>query len=232
MDTERKREISAGTRPRVRQKTPRPPWKKVGRAFYLRPTLHVARDLPGKLLLRRIGRTLLAGRIVEVEAYLGERDPASHAYRGMTPRNEVMFREGGHLYVYFTYGMHFCCNVVTERKGVGRAVLLRAVEPLGGLALMAQNRGRTPGSGKNRNGRHGLTELCSGPGKLCQAFGIGRKENGTDLCNGAIWIAEEVGGAPLQIRRSTRVGVSAGAEHRWRFYAAGSRYVSRGKPGV
>ncbi|MEP0821588.1 MAG: DNA-3-methyladenine glycosylase, partial [Ignavibacterium sp.] len=86
------------------------------RSFYLRPTLTVAKDLLGKLLVRKIGRNILVGKIVEVEAYLGRRDPASHAYRGKTKRNEVMFWEGGHLYVYFTYGMHFCANVVTGRE--------------------------------------------------------------------------------------------------------------------
>jgi DNA-3-methyladenine glycosylase len=110
--------------------------KPLPRSFYIRPTITVAKDLLGKYLVRRIQKKLLVGRIVEVEAYLGEKDPASHAYRGKTKRNEVMFEEGGHLYVYFTYGMHFCCNVVTEEAGKGRAVLLRAVEPIVGVEEM------------------------------------------------------------------------------------------------
>ena len=114
---------------------------KLSREFYLRPTLKVAKDLIGKFLVRRLNGKLLIGRIVEIEAYLGEKDPASHAYKGKTKRNEVMFGEGGHLYVYFTYGMHFCSNVVTEQEGIGHAVLLRAVEPLQGLETMARNRG-------------------------------------------------------------------------------------------
>lgn len=162
------------------------------------------------------------GRIVEVEAYLGRRDPASHAYRGMTPRNAVMFGPGGHLYVYFTYGMHFCCNVVTEPPGMGCAVLIRAVEPLEGEGTMARLRQRSAARALRS------TELCSGPGKLCQALGIGREENGTDLCGSSIWIAEERTGRGRQkIGRSPRIGISSGREHLWRFTLKGSPYLSR-----
>src|SRR5437660_1070396 len=167
---------------------------KLPRSFYLRPTLTVAKDLLGKNLFRRIGNRFLIGKIVEVEAYLGELDPASHAYRGMTPRNEVMFRAGGHLYVYFTYGMHFCCNVVTEQKGKGRAVLLRAVEPVEGIDLMVRNRewtgiGKSQTAGHFRDPQKGNQRaippnLTNGPAKLCQAFGIARNQNGTDLLGG------------------------------------------------
>lgn len=199
--------------------------KKLPRAFYLRPTLGVAKELIGKLLIRQMGEHRLAGRIVEVEAYLGEKDPASHAFRGMTKRNEVMFRNGGHLYVYFTYGMHFCSNVVTEDEGIGHAVLLRAIEPLEGLAIMARNRGfsrATEGEKKN---------LCNGPAKLCKAFGIARAENGIDLCGNDIWIAEEPGpGIRHRVRRSTRIGITQGKEHTWRFFIRNSQYVSKGRP--
>ena len=172
-------------------------------------------------LIRRIGNKTLAGRIVEVEAYLGSRDPASHAYRGMTPRNEVMFKGGGHLYVYFTYGMHFCCNVVAGPEGSGLAVLLRAVEPVAGIDVMKRHRS---GNGKERE----LRDLCSGPGKLCQAFGIARAENGTDLCGETIWIARERRrNAPLHLARSTRIGISSGKEHLWRFYLRDTPFVSR-----
>lgn len=198
--------------------------RKLPRSFYLRPTLTVARELIGKFLVRRHGGKVVAGMIVEVEAYLGRRDPASHAYRGKTHRNEVMFRTGGHLYVYFTYGMHYCANVVTEREGMGHAVLLRAVEPVAGLPTMAARRSVSLALPR------GVTLLCSGPARLCQAFGIGKRENGTDLCGRSMWIARATGKIPPTVRRTTRVGISAGREQRWRFYAKDNPYVSRGKP--
>ncbi len=206
--------------------------RKLPRSFYVRPAKVVARDLLGKFLVRSIGRQRLVGMIVEVEAYLGERDPASHAFRGMTNRNAAMFREGGYLYVYFTYGMHFCSNVVTGREGVGRAVLLRAVEPVEGVDTMMRKRGLT-GLGRSRRLTDPavLTALCSGPARLCQAFGIARNENGTDLCGSSIWIAA---GNPQpkssRIADSTRIGLSAGWEHRWRYFIAGSPFVSHGRP--
>ncbi len=196
------------------------------RRFYQRPTLTVARDLLGLYLVRRIGRERLVGRIVEVEAYLGEKDPASHAYRGKTRRNEVMFREGGYLYVYFTYGMHFCCNVVTEADGKGRAVLLRAVEPVAGIRRMIQN--RTGPKGHPPENREVLLEwLGSGPARLCQAFGIARAENGSDLRGASIWIARGTEAArPKSVARSQRIGITAGREKRWRFFLRGNKYVS------
>lgn len=197
------------------------------RPFYLQPTLKIATQLIGKFFLRRLDNEILIGKIVEVEAYLGERDPASHAYRGRTQRNDVMFWNGGHLYVYFTYGMHFCCNVVTEREGMGRAILLRAVEPIDGLETMAKNRGIALKSEKDK------WNLCSGPAKLCEAFAIGRRENGTDLCGSEIWIAEETERRERRrIVRTTRVGVTNGAEHKWRFCVSDSLFLSRGKPAL
>jgi DNA-3-methyladenine glycosylase len=196
------------------------------RSFYLRPTLAVARDLPGTYLVRRSGTSLLIARIVEVEAYLGSRDPASHAFRGRTARNDVMFWKGGHLYVYFTYGMHFCCNVVTGREGIGMAILIRAGEPIAGVRQMARRRGTSD-----------PTLLCSGPARLCQATGIGRKENGTDLCGKEIWIAgdPEIDASTARTRRarlgrSTRIGIREGKEHRWRFHIKGNPHVSKGRP--
>lgn len=198
------------------------------RSFFLRPTLTVAQDLLGKYLVRRIGKEYLVGRIVEVEAYLGKRDPASHAYRGKTKRNEVMFREGGHLYVYFTYGMHFCANVVTRSEGVGEAVLLRAVEPVQGIGIMKRLRDGKAG----RNER----ELTNGPAKLCEAFGIGRKENGTDLAGPGIMVCRRRGERRPPVARSTRIGISVGTRHRWRYFVRDNAWVSRKgalpRPGV
>jgi DNA-3-methyladenine glycosylase len=199
---------------------------KLPRSFYLRPTLHIAKELLGAFLVRKLKNEILIGKIVEVEAYLGEKDPASHAYRGRTQRNEVMFWQGGHLYVYFTYGMHFCCNVVTEREGRGRAVLLRAVEPIEGLETMAHNRGITLNAEKDKQ------NLCSGPAKLCEAFGIARRENGIDLCGDKIWIAEEAHQPQYAIVRTTRVGIRNGAEHKWRFCIKDNPFVSPGRPAL
>jgi len=199
--------------------------RKLPRGFYLRPTLTVAGDLLGLFLVRRIGKRLLVGRIVEVEAYLGERDPASHAYRGRTKRNEVMFWRGGHLYVYFTYGMHFCCNVVTEDEGIGRAVLLRAVEPVSGADVMIRNRKRS-----SRRNSMDITDLCRGPARLCQAFRIDHRDNGSDLCGRKIWIAAEPNAERVSPRRTARIGISNGTEHRWRFYLPNNRFVSRTPP--
>ncbi len=199
--------------------------RKLPRSFYLQPTLRVARQLLGTYLVRDNGGERLIGTIVEVEAYLGEQDPASHAYKGMTERNEVMFWQGGHLYVYFIYGMHYCCNVVTERRGVGHAILLRAAEPVAGIETMAHNRGIRLKSERD------LELLCSGPARLCQAFGIGRKENGTDLCGNDIWIAVGTSAKPsYRIARSSRVGIARAVDHPWRFFLRGNRFVSASKP--
>ena len=191
--------------------------RKLPRSFYLRPTIIVAKDLLGKYLVRILRGKRLIGKIVEVEAYLGEKDPASHAYRGKTKRNEVMFREGGHLYVYFTYGMHFCANVVTEGEGKARAVLIRAVEPMEGIEIMRKLRGRTV-EGMN---------LTNGPAKLCEAFGIVRAENGTDVLGNEIYIAYAKRISPSRISASTRIGIKNGAEKKWRFYIKGNEYVSK-----
>ncbi len=194
---------------------------KLPRSFYLRPTLTVARDLLGTYLVKRAGRSILAGKIVEVEAYLGEKDPASHAYRGKSRRNEVMFRMGGYLYVYFTYGMHYCCNVVTEEEGLGRAVLLRAVEPVAGIPQMKRHRNFDPDRMKEY-------QLTNGPAKLCEAFGISAGDNGTDLIGERLFISRGPGVAPAhKIARSTRVGISVGTERRWRFTIRGNPWVSR-----
>ena len=159
----------------------------------------------------------MAARIVEVEAYASD-DPASHAYRGRTPRNAVMFGRPGHLYVYFTYGMHHCMNVVTGQQDEGSAVLLRAAEPLEGIDAMRRRRGRTS-----------LHELCSGPAKLCQAFGVDRRMDGWDLVHGSeMWLLE---GEPVSAETGPRVGIRVGLDRPWRFRAEGNPFVSRARAG-
>lgn len=191
--------------------------RKLPRPFYLQPTLTVAKNLLGKYLVRKTPRTTLIGKIVEVEAYMGERDPASHAYRGKTKRNEVMFWQGGHLYVYFTYGMHYCANVVTGNEDIAHAVLLRAVEPVEGIGFMKQQRG------SHMQDRM----LTNGPAKLCQAFAVDRKANGADLLGNVIFIAEGERISPSHILSSRRIGITRAMNHRWRFYVGDNRWVSR-----
>lgn len=187
------------------------------RSFFVRPTIEVARELLGKTVIHRTPEGLAAGRIVEVEAYLGEDDPASHAFRGPRGRAEMMFREGGVAYVYFSYGVHWCANVVTGAPGVGGAVLIRALEPTQGLALMRRRRGREP-----------LTDLTSGPGKAAQALGIGPAQNGADLVRSPLAIL--AGPAPDAIAVSPRIGITRAADWPLRFYVPGSPFVSRRAP--
>jgi DNA-3-methyladenine glycosylase len=194
--------------------------RRLPRSFFGRPSTEVAPDLLGRVLVRILPDGVrLSATIVETEAY-GEGDPASHAFRGRTPRNAVMFGPPGHLYVYFTYGMHFCMNVVTESEGRGSAVLLRAAEPLQGHQTMAERRGTSE-----------VRRLCAGPARWTQAFGIAREQNGADLVRGReVYLLE---GEPVprsEIRITTRVGVNVGVERPWRFLVAESPFVSPGRP--
>jgi DNA-3-methyladenine glycosylase len=186
------------------------------RSFFARPSLEVAPDLLGRLLVRPLPEGVLAGRIVECEAY-EEGDPASHSFRGPTDRTAVMFGPPGHLYVYFTYGMHFCMNVVTGDDGEGSAVLLRAVEPTDGLDRMRERRGISDGR-----------ILCAGPGRLAQAFGITRAENGMDLVSGRdMFIDEGERIAEESLGVGGRIGISVAIDRPWRFYVMGNPFVSR-----
>ena len=187
---------------------------KLPRLFYTRSAKVVAKDLLGKTLVYKNGKTVLRGKIVETEAYFGEKDPGSHAFRGMTPRNSVMYKMGGTVYTYFTYGNHWMLNIVTGREGKAGAVLIRALEPLEGIDIMKKLR-KT-----NR-----IENLCSGPGKLTQAFGIGRKHNGSDIMNGALSIEDSK--EKFRIVKTTRVGLSMGCDLPLRFYIKGSKLISR-----
>lgn len=193
------------------------PGARLGRAFFARPTLEVARDLLGCVLVHRTAAGPTAGLIVEVEAYIGEDDPACHAARGPTPRNRPLYGPPGRAYVYLNYGLHCLLNVVTEREGVPAAVLLRALEPLEGVALMRRRRG----------GVGDLAALCRGPGNLTRALGVKLQANGCDLCapESPLWI-EVRGRDPRPVRWTRRVGIARGRDRWWRAYLVGSPAVS------
>ncbi|MCX7682421.1 MAG: DNA-3-methyladenine glycosylase [Anaerolineae bacterium] len=191
------------------------------RDFFARDTLVVARELLGQRLVRLIGGTRLSGYIVEVEAYIGEDDQASHAHPGRTARNATMYGPAGYAYVYLIYGMHHCLNIVTDREGYPAAILLRALEPVEGIAEMQTRRGHRP-----------LTQLTSGPARLCQALAIDRHLDGADMCAPEAQLFVERG-LPVPdecVATSPRIGVR-GDERAltvpWRFYVRGNSYVSR-----
>jgi len=194
----------------------------LSRRFLARDSRRVAPELLNKVLVLGNRR----GRIVEVEAYAGAEDPGSHAYRGRTARNATMFGPAGHLYVYFTYGMHWCANVVTGPADIGQAVLLRAISPLAGLEEM---RAARPGVSRD-------TELCSGPARLCQAFGIDRSFDGADLTRQGEgpWLADDGTPPPAAPGVSARIGLATGRGHEspWRWFVPGDPNVSRGRPGL
>ena len=189
------------------------------REFYNQSSLAVARKIIGKKLVRKLSDdAILAGIIVEAEAYAGRRDPASHAYRGMTARNEVMFGEPGHAYVYFTYGAHYCLNFVTRhfKTEEASAILIRAVEPSTGVEIMAEHRKTNL-----------ATNLASGPGKLCQAFGIDRSLNGVDITHPESPIRVEDTSEIYSVSKSERIGISVAKDRKWRFFASNNPHVSK-----
>jgi DNA-3-methyladenine glycosylase len=197
----------------------------LAREFFNRHPATVARELLGKLLIRRDGRRLLAGRVVEDEAYLGSDDPASHAYSGRTERNAVLFGPPGFAYVYFIYGNHYCLNVSCMPEGQGEGVLFRALEPVFGLQAMAVARDlelpALPGASQ-------LRMIAGGPGRMAEALGITRvRDNNHDLTSrkSGLWLADD-GFRPQKIVATPRVGITKAAERPLRFLIAGSPYVS------
>lgn len=193
--------------------------------FFNRDPITVARALLGKLLVRRDGRSLTAGRIVEDEAYLGQEDPAAHAFAGLTPRNFVLFGPPGHAYVYFIYGNHYCLNVSCQPEGQAGCVLFRAMEPVFGLAAMCRARGLAFSAALLPSQ---LRAISSGPGRMCAAMGITRlRDNNKDLTSpqSDLWLADD-GFCPEDIVATPRIGIKKAAERPLRFLIRGNLFVS------
>lgn len=182
--------------------------------FLAAPASEVAPRLLGCILGREIDGQIIHVRIVETEAY-DQTDVASHSYKGKTQRTEVMFGPAGHLYVYFTYGMHYCCNIVVGEEGYGAAVLIRAVEPLEGIEVIEQRRGKSG------------TDATNGPAKLCQALGIDKRMNGYNLSGDSLKLIVKKPLGSKDIVQTTRIGISRGKDMPWRFYIKDNPYVSK-----
>jgi DNA-3-methyladenine glycosylase len=196
--------------------------RKLTRDFYERETLEVARDLLGKYLVHNTADGRTVGKIVEVEAYVGVNDAACHAYNGKyTNRTKVMFGRGGHAYVYLIYGVYYCMNIVTNQETYPEAVLIRALEPIEGLNIM-----------KIRRTTDKIPNLCSGPGKLCQAMGITKAENEMDLCGERIYLLRGEAISPENIAVTPRINIDyakEASEYPWRFIIKDNPFVSKGK---
>ncbi|RWZ78667.1 MAG: DNA-3-methyladenine glycosylase [Candidatus Microsaccharimonas sossegonensis] len=177
---------------------------------------HAAKRLLGCILERQLGDEIVRVKIIETEAYDGT-DAASHSYKRRTPRTDIMFGPAGHLYVYFTYGMHYCCNIVVGHEDVGAAVLIRAVEPIDGEATMMTFRRKT-----------GVL-LTNGPAKLCQALSIDKQLNGHSLRHSPLKLIITPPIDPSQMQKSSRIGISRAKEKKWRFYMKDNPYVSSGQ---
>jgi len=190
------------------------PVTRLPRSFYNRSTEIVARELIGKYIILNTSEGRKAARIVEVEAYIGEEDPACHAACGPTIRNALMYGKPGVSYVYFIYGMYYCLNFVTERKGFPAAILLRAAEPVDGVESMRHTTRHEPDH-----------RILSGPGKFCRAFGLALAQNGLDLTGSILYLEDRNEQSP-EIGVSTRIGIRKGVEKLWRFFDSGSRAVS------
>ncbi len=189
--------------------------KKLSRSFYNRDTLDVAQDILGKYVVYNSPAGKISARIVEVEAYIGEGDPACHAAKGMTKRNEIMFGQAGFSYVYLIYGMYNCLNFVTEKKEFPAAILLRAAEIVDGFDII-----------KNNNPKKSEARILSGPGLFCKAFGLTKEQNGLDLTKETLYV-ESRNNNKVEIVQSARIGIANGKEHLWRFYDKNSQAVSQ-----
>jgi len=196
--------------------------RKLERSFYDRGTLDIAKALLGKYIIHNTTDGRTSGKIVEVEAYIGSKDAASHAYNDKyTSRTKVMFGQGGHVYVYLIYGIYYCLNIVTNKEGYPEAVLIRAIEPIDGIDLM-----------KKRRGTDKFLNLCSGPGKLCIAMGISKVQNGIDLCGENLYLLSGETISPECIISTPRINIDYAKEARnypWRFIIKDNPFVSKGK---
>jgi DNA-3-methyladenine glycosylase len=202
---------------------------KLPRAFYGRPTLDVARELLGKVLVHRRQSAVTSGMIVEVEAYIGEDDPACHAAPGPTRRNAPLYGPPGFSYVYLNYGIHCLVNVVTESEGAPAAVLIRALDPLDGIPTMRRRRGRDAKGRRTVDGTVPTSELCRGPGNLTMAMGITLAENRLDLTGGRLYIEDRRVEAGT-ILWGPRIGIRVGTQRPWRAWLDGHAAVSRARP--
>jgi len=192
---------------------------KLNKSFYVRDTVTVAKELLGKYIFKKSGKGFLVAKIVETEAYLGDEDPACHAFRKVTRRNEPMFEDGGIAYVYFIYGNYYCFNVVTEIRGTGSAVLIRGVEPVNGIPAMKRNRGVI----------HRDSDLTNGPSKFCIAFNIDKKDNTEDLNSDRIFISKPKKKESFIINVAKRIGIKEGAELPYRYFIKDNPYVTKHK---
>lgn len=195
-------------------------YKPLPRKFYLSETISVSKELLGKVIVRKINNNILAAKIVETEAYIGDHDPACHAYQKITERNKVMYEEGGNAYIYFIYGNYYCFNVVSEGKGIGNATLIRAVEPLSGIELMKKYRGDI----KN------IHDLTNGPAKLCIALKINKNLYGEDITSEKnIFISKPLKEEKFEIITTKRIGLNIGIELPYRFFIKDNQYVTKHK---
>jgi len=189
-------------------------------SFFKRDTIRVAKDLLGKVLVRRISKSsILSGKIVEVEAYIGEHDPACHAYQKISGRSSVLYEDGGTIYVYFIYGNYFCFNIVTDTKGMGSAVLIRAVEPIEGIDNMKEFR---PNIKK-------IYDLTNGPSKFCLAFDIDRRFNNQKLSPDGIFISNPLRKENFKIKTTKRIGIKKGEHFLYRFFIKNNPFVTKHK---
>lgn len=189
--------------------------KKLSRSFYNRPTLEVLGDIIGKIVVYNSLSEKLSARIVEAEAYIGEEDPACHAAGGITNRNQIMYGNSGHAYIYIIYGMYNCLNFVTEPKSKPAAILLRGAEPVSGIDIM-----------KSNSPNKSSSQLLNGPGKFCRSLGLSREHNGLDLTKNMIYLEDDLY-KPKKIIKTERIGISTAKEKKWRYYDAASNCVSR-----